>query len=169
MSRTLSSEALKAFYASETGDYPIILLEISHETLTEKIYISSDATQRISASIDEVIYGTVSNGIDYVFMPFNINLPNDIDDAAPTTQISIDNVSRHLVTIIRTIQTAPYITMKVVMFSHPDTVEVTFPNFRLDSITYDSMVISGDLSIDLMDKEPFPSGTFTPAYFPGLF
>jgi hypothetical protein len=59
--------------------------------------------------------------------------------------------------------------MKVVMFSHPDTVEVTFPNFRLDSITYDSMVISGDLSIDLMDKEPFPSGTFTPAYFPGLF
>jgi len=169
MSRTLSSDALKAFYASETGDYPIILLEISHSSLSNNIYISSDATQRISTSTEDIIYGTVSNGIDYVFMPFEINLPNDVDDAAPTTQISIDNVSRRLITTIRTIQTAPYITMKVVMYSNPDVVEVVFPNFRLDSISYDAMTLTGDLSTELMDKEPFPSGTFTPAYFPGLF
>lgn len=169
MSRALSSSALRAMFAEETGDYPILLITLSHETLSDPIRVSSDPTVRLSETVDDVIYGTVSRGVDYPFLPFQITLPGDFEDSAPRSQISIDNVSRELVAAIRSIYSPPQVTMELVMASSVDFVEATFPDFDLSDIDGDSMVISGTLSVDLLVSEPFPSGVFTPGQFPGMF
>lgn len=156
-------------FSEETGDYPILLITLSHPSLSQPILISSDPTSRISANVTDIVYGTVSRGNTFVFMPFTMSLPGDSEDSAPKTTISIDNVSRELVPTIRALTSPPTVTMELVMASTPDFVEALLPGFDLTSISYDAMTISGTLSVELLVSEPFPAGTFTPSQFPGLF
>lgn len=169
MSRTLSSTALSAFYAQETGDFPIILITITEPSLTTPVRISSDPTTRLIENLEQVIYGTTSRGNPFYFIPFSIVLPSDTDDAAPKATISIDNVSRELTPIIRGLSTPPSVMIELVMSSTPNVVEAVFPDFSITTIDYDQLTISGDLTVDLLVAEPFPAGTFTPSRFPALF
>lgn len=169
MSRTLSSAALRAMFAEDTGDYPILLITVTHSTLPTPIRVSSDPTTRLSATDAEVIYGTVSRSVSYPFLPFQISLPSDFEDSAPRAKITLDNVSRELTAAVRTLDSPPSVTIEMVMASSPDTVEAEFPGFDLSDIDGDVMTISGTLSIDLLVLEPFPAGVFTPGQFPGLF
>jgi hypothetical protein len=168
MSRTLSSTALKSFYAAETGDFPIMLLTITAVGLTDPIRISSDPTARIAEPIEDIVYGTVSRGENYYFIPFQISLPGENDEASRAS-ITIDNISRELVPTIRRLTAPPSVLMEMVMASSPNTVEVQFPGFSITSISYDRMTISGELNVEMLTSEPFPAGTFTPSRFPALF
>ena len=156
-------------FSEETGDYPILLITLSHSSLSEPIRVSSDPTSRISSTDADIVYGTVSRGNTFVFMPFTMSLPGDTEDSAPKTTISIDNVTRELVPTIRALTSPPTVTMELVMASTPDFVEALLPGFDLTSISYDALTISGTLSVELLISEPFPAGTFTPSQFPGLF
>lgn len=169
MSRAFSSSALRALYAEEAGDYPILLITISDPSLTTPVRVSSDPTQRVEETDQDIIYGTVSRGETYFFLPFNIKLPTDEADSAPKASLSIDNVSRELIPVIRSLTNPPEVTLELVMASDPDTVEAEFPQFILSSISYDSLTISGDLTVDMLVSEPFPAGKFNPSQFPGLF
>jgi hypothetical protein len=169
MSRTLSSQALRACFAEETEDYPILLLTITHEELDEPIYISSDATQRISSTDEEILYGTVSRGTNFYFAPFQMQLPNISSDSAPRSRFSIDNVKRILVPIIRSFSTPPTISMELVWSFDVDTVDVEFPGFQIREVEYDDMAVSGEMNVDHLVDEPFPCGVFGPAEFPGVF
>lgn len=169
MSRTLSSAALSAFYSEETGDFPIILITIVAAGVVNPIRVSSDPTQRVLETTADVFYGTVSRGETYYFIPFSITLPNDNDTTPPQTSITIDNVSRELMSFIRNLTSRPTATIEVVMSNTPDTVEVEFPEFDIETIGYDQLQITGELKVDMLVTEPFPAGTFTPAQFPGLF
>lgn len=169
MSRTLSSLALKAMFAEETGDYPILLVTISGGGLSEDIHISSDPTQRLLETDADIFYGTNSNGTDFYFLPFQLKLPDESDESAQQMTITIDNVSRELVPSIRSATSAPSINVDIVMSCSVDAVEASFPDFLITSVEYDELTISGSMSLDLFDSEPFPSGSFTPSAFPGLF
>lgn len=167
--RTLTSEALRAMFAAETGYYPILLLTISHPDLIQPLRVSSDATQRISVSDTDIVYGTVSRGLDFIFLPLTLALPLDSDEQAPRTTISMDNIERTMVPIIRSLTSPPTITIELVMSCSVSTVEATFPDFDLTGIKYDSLAISGTLALDMFVTEPFPLGSFTPSQFPGIF
>lgn len=166
---TLSAAALKAFNAQESGDFPIILLTISHASLSSPIRISSDSTQRLRETAAYVVYGSISRGNEFVFFPFQFALPEQDETQAPKTSIKIDNVDRSLLTIVRSLQSPPTVSIEVVMSCSVDTVEVTMPDFEIMKFEYDSLVISGDLVLDQYFAEPFPGGVFCPDYFPGLF
>lgn len=169
MSRSFSSSALRALYAEETGDYPILLITVSDPSLSTPVRVSSDSTQRVEETDQDIIYGTVSRGQTFYYIPFNIKLPSDEHDAAPKATISIDNVSKELIPVIRGLTQPPTVTMELVMASDPDTVEADFPEFVLTAINYDQLTISGDLTVDMLVSEPFPAGKFNPSQFPGLF
>ena len=169
MSRTLSASMLRAMYEPETGDYPIFLITLNHWTLDEPIRCSSDPTQRIAATDEDVHYGTNSRGDSYVFMPFTLILPPDDAEQAAKTTISIDNVTRELVPTIRALYEPPKVTLEIVMASAPDVVEVRFPDFKLTNITYDELSIVGELTLDMLETEPFPCLSITPTQFPAAF
>ncbi len=157
MSRSLSSLAQQSLYAAETGDAFLVLLTLSHPDLSAPICVTSDALP------------TVSNGVTFVPFPFDLALPNDLDAKSYRARLVIDNVDRQIVTAVRSVTTAPDILIQIVRAATPDTVEAAFVDFKLTNVIYDAYRIEGDLTVEDFTAEPYPAGSFSPGFFPGLF
>jgi hypothetical protein len=161
----------QAAYAPETGRVLIALITIAHESLSQPIRISTDPTQRLPdlTTDAEVVYGTISRGQTYIFLPVRIGLPSDTDEGPGAMIIEIDNVHRQYTRTIREISSPLAMTVELVMDNALGTVEATWPAFLLTDIRYDDTTIRGTLWLETLEKEPCPAGSFSPAYFPGLF
>jgi hypothetical protein len=161
----------RAIFSQETGRIAICLVTITHESLSEPIYLSADPTMRLPelTTASDVVYGTISRGRNYLYYPMSITLPNDTDEGGNEITVTIDNVRRELTEIIRTIQTPPVFLLEIVMDNALDVVEFQWPEYRLANITYNAQTITGTLSLETLVNEPFPVGAFTPAGFPGIF
>lgn len=168
---TVSLNFREAAFAAETGRVLIALLTIDHPDLAEPIRISTDPTQRLEelTTDEEVVYGTVSRGETFLFCPVRIRLPDDKDDGPGEMTLEVDNVHRDLTATIRSIFTPASITVEMVMDNDLDTVEAQWPEFLLTNISYDATTITGTLKLETLEREPFPAGSFSPAYFRGLF
>lgn len=167
MSRNLSPGFLAGLYAQESDEVVICLLTVTHEDLDLPIYLSSDATERLSD--DPLIYGTVSRSNEYLYLPFEFTLPDDKSDSPPRIQLSMDNTDRSLVGILRSISTPANIMVELILASDLDFVEVTMPALQLSDVTIDDGRISATLVADALINEPHPAQLFTPGSFPGLF
>ena len=141
---------------SPASDQPVILLKIDHADLSAPILVVND---RVNIT---------SNAQEYVAFPFEIKLPDSLEDAPPRARLLIDNVSREIGQAIRDISTAASVTISVVLRSDPDTLEIEFPTMRLTNVKYDALQVSGDLEFEDLTREPFPARIFSPAEFPGL-
>jgi hypothetical protein len=168
---TISLNFKEAAFAQETGRVPIALITLSHDDLLDDIRISTDPTQELSGLTTDLekVYGTTSNGDDYIFLPVRIKLPDDTEDGAGMMKLEIDNIHRSYTESIRSIFTPVSCQVDIVMDNDLDTIEASWPEFLLTSITYDAFVITGTLILETLMTEPFPSGTFIPSHFPGVF
>jgi hypothetical protein len=164
--RTLSNAAKAALYAQSTDEAFIILITINHSTFTDPVRVASDPLELLPVA---GVRGVVSRGQEFVFLPFNIELPAQDDSGVAKARLSVDNISREIVAAVRTATSALSINIEIVLASDPDTVEVSIEDFRLDRVTYDALTVSGDISVEYFDLEPFPARRFTPSDFPGLF
>ena len=167
MSRALSSAFVAAMNAQETAEVIIALLTFTHDMLSTPLRISSDPTVRISD--DPLLYATTSRGNDFIFLPISFSLPDDKGDVPPSVTITLDNVSRSMVTILRSIPTPASVLMEIVLGSSPNTVEISLPAMQLSTVTIDETSISAQLEVDHLVTEPHPAGIFTPGSFAGLF
>lgn len=167
MARTISTTLRGAMNAEETSQVPIILLTIDHDDLAEPFYLSSDPTTRLDG--DAPSYGTVSRGETYLFVPFSLVLPDDKTDAPPAAQISIDNVDRALIPILRSTSTPARVTIEVVLASAPNVVEMAFAEMDLVAADYNADSITITLQQNALQTEPFPADVISPSNFPGLF
>ncbi len=157
MPRDLSTAALAALFAQETGEALIVLLELSHPTLAEPIR---------AANNHEPI---TSNGVDYPAYPFEASLAGEEEDRSPTARIRIDNVDRSIVRAVREIVGEPLTArLSIVLASTPDQVEVGPLNFKIRQVDYDAQVVEGELLLEDVLNTPCPAHRFTPADFPGL-
>jgi len=157
MSRNLSLTAKQALNASETAEAFLILLTIDHADLTQPIRVSSDGVD------------TTSQSNTFVAFPFDLTLPDDMDNQAPRARLTIDNIDRQIVQAIRDIGGAPSVKIEIVRAADPDTIEASFPDFKLENVSYDAMTVQGELTLEDFTAEPFPARVFSPADFPGLF
>lgn len=161
----------QAAFAQETGRIPIALITLDHEDLDDPIYISSDPTQRIESltTATQVVYGTVSNGKTFIYLPVTIKLPDDSDEGSGEMTLEIDNIHRGYMEAIRSIFSPVTCQVDIVMDNASDVIEASWPEFQMVNIRYDASVISCTLKAESLETEPFPAGTFTPGQFPGLF
>lgn len=157
MPRTLTTAARAALYSAETGEAVLILLTLAHADLPAPIRVTSDSVE------------TVSRGDTFLAFPFEISLPDDDDERPPEMRLTIDNVGREIVDAVRSITTPATVLMEIVLGSAPDTVEVAFPDFELVDVTMDALAVSGRLTLESFDIEPYPAGEMNPIDFPGLF
>lgn len=165
----MTTNAFKqAAYAQETDEVFVTLITLESDELSQPVHICDDPTTKLT-SVGEDIYGIVSNGDTYIFMPFTIQLPRDDKSGVVSAQLSIQNIDRTIVKIARTVTRPVRVTIKCILASDPDTVELEFMNFQLSNIKYDVMTVSGDLTLNYWGLEPWPSWNFTPSNFPGLF
>ncbi len=165
---TISDTFREAAYASETDEVIVYLVKLYSEELSEPIFICSDPTQKLPELGDDV-YGIVSNGDTYVFMPFDIWLPRDDKTGSVSAKLSIQNTDRRIVEKARSVTKPITVRIQCVLASDPDYVDAEFDNFRLSNVKYDVMTVDGDLTLDYWGLEPFPSYKFTPSDWPGLF
>jgi len=155
MSRDTSLTFRSAVFSSETDQAFIVLIDIEYDG--NHLRISSDGVD------------TISGGDTYTAYPFEVTLPSDVEAEISRGSIQIDNVDRAIVTAIRSVTTAPSITLEVVLASDPDTIEATFSGFKLTNVYYNDFIVSADIGIESFMHEPFPGGSFLPSTFPGVF
>lgn len=166
--RTISTRFREAMNNPDTAEILVVLLTIHHPDWADPIRVSSDPTQLISETPEE--YATISRNLTFRYRPFSITLPDDVPDRSPRTQIVIENITRELIALVRgSPKRGVTMDIELVLAATPSFVEVAFYGFDLGQANYNASTITLDLSIDSMDTEPYPAGSFTPSYFPGLF
>lgn len=165
--RVLSLNFRQALFSQNSSEVPIFLLTITHEELDEPIRLTTDATERKSA--DPLVYRTMSRGDEFIYTGIELTIPDEQDKAPPASKLSIANVTRELVPLARSVTTPPSVKIEAILSSDLDTVEFFYPAFDMSNLTYDAAFLQFDLTIDSLVTEPFPSRTFSPAAFPGLF
>lgn len=166
MSRSVTSSFIAAVNAQTSSEVVVVLLTFSHADLADDIRISSDTTQTLPIA---GVLGTVSNGDEYLYAPFELEMPSETIDGISRARITIDNVDRQIISTIRSIRGIINMSIQIVLASDPDTVEVAIDNFQLQNIDYDAMKVSADLVIKYFENEPCPATRFNPSGFPGLF
>jgi len=150
--RNLSSSALNSMMnGTESDAVWLVLLELSHPSLVIPYRLVNN-TEKI-----------VSNGEDYIAYPFEIILSADDGTKLPEIQLTIDNVDRSLVETIRTLAEPPKISIKVVLASQPDIVEIEIQHMVLREVTYDQYRITGTLYADDILNARFPEGVISKA------
>jgi hypothetical protein len=154
--RSTSLTFRQAINAQETEQVFIILVEISGTGMD---------TIRVCSGGESIS----SNGNDYIYYPFSLDLPSDEAEDVPQAKMTIDNVDQSLIEAIRTLARAPSVRIMVVLASDPNQVEVDFSDFIFTDITYDALTISGTISVENFMSEPFPGDYIVPSNFISLF
>jgi len=159
MSRSLSAIAKAAANARETDEVYLVLLEINHSSLPAPIRLVNDQQDLIHLSNT------------YQRMAFELSLPDDRDEGLPRCRITVDNVSQDIVAAVRNMPaTEPAtVTIKVVLASQPDTIELEESGFTFRDVRWNIARVEGTLYLEDVLREPYPSGTMTPTFYPGLF
>lgn len=153
----ISNSLRGAMFAEETSDGLLVLLTITHGDLNTPIRIVNNNTN------------VISRGLEFIAFPFEIVLPTSSPDSPPKAQLIIDNISRELGQIIRTISSAPTVLIEVIRINDFNSLELSFPAFKLKNVRFDVSQVRGDLVSEDLQIEPYPVHTFSPANFPGLF
>lgn len=109
----------------------------------------------------------VSRGQTFLPVPFDIQLPADNGEQLPTVKIQISNVSE-IIEAIRGYPEAPRVKLEIVMNITPDTVERAIDFLRLNTVSYDAIQITGDLTVEDVLHSGFPRERYTAVNFPGL-
>jgi hypothetical protein len=167
MSRTLSLNFREALNAQDTGEVAIFLLTIDHDELSSPIYLSTDPTERLSEV--PLMYGTVSRSVTYIFIPMEIGLPDEREESPPRATFRISNVTRELVSLVRSVTTPAQAKLELVLASDLDTVEVESPWLDIVAATVTALDVSFELTLNSMATEMWPAESFDPSAFPGLF
>lgn len=179
---SMSPAALKAVFSPESDADLVMLITIYNPNNTSEVlyriadgFVNDPANPgkalRLSSTTDDhVVYGVISNGLEYTFLPIQVTLPNEDEAQAPRCSLTIHDVSRYLIPFIRTQLTGPApVKLDMVLSTSPNTVEASFSGFMMTSVTYNSTTVTAELTMVNYDREPFPQHSFTPLYFPGLF
>jgi hypothetical protein len=164
--RSVSATLKEAAFSQQTDVVFIYLVTITAPNLTQPILITSDSFELLPVAGGR---GVVSRGDEYVYLPFELSLPNEDDTGIGRAKITIDNVSREIVQAVRGSSGKIGIKIEIVLSTDVDTPEVVLDNFILDSINYDALTVTGEISVQYYDLEPYPSRRFTPSDFPAMF
>lgn len=157
MPRSVSLPALQGMLAQHTDAVFLELLTITHADLSSPI--------RIVNNTEEI----VSDGNTFSPFPFQVTLPSDVEDAEPVARVTVSNVDQTVITALRSVSSAPTFTLAVVLAESPSTYEYGPIDLELRDYQVTKQSIQMNLSLTNLAQEPYPSLSFDPVRFPGLF
>jgi hypothetical protein len=157
--------ARRTMFEERTTELEVLLVTIDHPDLASPIYLSSDPTERLST--DPLVYGTISNAIEYQFVLMGAVLPDDRKGSSPRTAITFDNIEATFVELARSFTEPATVDLAVVFASAPDLVTQSYTGLRMTRVTYDESSMTFDISREPYLNEPFGARQ-TKNFFPGL-
>jgi len=156
MPRNVSNAARQAINASNTGACFLVLLKLTHPDLTEPFRIVNDHQS------------IVSDGETYLPYNFDFTPPVEEDGTIKNSSLTIDNIDRAIVTMIRSISSAPTVTAKIILSDSPDTIEAGPWEFQMTNIVYNLQSVTGELIFENYLNDLISVVTYNYANFPGL-
>lgn len=165
---SMSPDAIRAVFSPDS-DKDLITLVTFYDPPVTPIRLCDSYTTRLSEDSTDVTYGVTSRGDNYIFLPLEITLPQEDEAQAPRCSITIRDVTRILIPTIRALTAPPKVKLELVLSNTPNTVEVSFDGFYITTFSYNRDQVTAELQMVNYDREPFPSHSFSPKYFPGLF
>ncbi|MBT9382231.1 hypothetical protein KM176_00015 [Pseudooceanicola sp. CBS1P-1] len=171
--RRVSLNARAAQDADISGEVYVALFEITHESLTETVRLSTDPTERITS--DPLVYGTRSSwrGANTATEPWlwtiaSALLPSDMEDTPTSASLVLENLDSAMVKVVRSFTSLATVNMAVVLAETPDVIEAEYLGLQILSADIDAGSITLAISREEIEAEPFPSGRMTRDRFPGL-
>lgn len=143
--------------AQHTDEAFILLVEFTH--------VPTNETYRAALNTEDI----VSQGEVYTACYFDIALPDVGNNAPQGSQLTLDNVDMRLVGLLRRITQPLKATLRVVLATTPDVIEMEFEDLTLREVNWDASKISGTLSSEDPLNQAFPSHMYDPRSFQGLF
>lgn len=153
----VSEKFIDSVYGPDIEEVWLVLATVSHPDL--------DGDLRVVNNTEDI----VSRGETFYACPFEVVLPDDTDKGPPAAKVTIDNVDQKMTVAMRTIDTPATVTFEIIDAEAPDHVEVSYTGLTLRDIEIDVARVSGTVGLDDTQREPFPSHSFSPSYFPGAF
>ena len=158
MPRTLPTSVITAVNSQTTTNVFLVLLEISHSSIGTFYLVNN--TENI-----------VSGANTYLAFPFSVTLPPDDPELQVRARLTLSNVTTEL-NILRTLagqRERVSVSLKVIEASAPTVILQRISGLVAASVSYNADAMDIDLTIDNFLTEPFPSATFSPSTFPGIF
>ena len=191
--RTIASTFRANIEASNTSDFPVIFVTVSHPNLDTPLYFNSD------------IRNYLLNGITYIGAALEISLLSD-DVNPPQAKVTIPNVDEEIGDVVLAMTTPPRIEMDVYAASDFDSgspanplsgnilmedgvstilmedgvstfqlenpqpvLQYSAPYLFLQNVQCDAVSLSADIRSFDLSSEPWPSIRSTRDRLPGLF
>jgi len=158
MARSLPTTVITAVNSQTTTRVFLVLLEITHSDLATFYLVNN--TENIT-----------SGGNTYIAFPFAVTLPPDDPALQVRARLTLSHVTTEL-NILRTLagqRERPSFTLKVIDASAPNVILQSVSGLIAASVSYNADAMHIDPTIDNFLTEPFPSATFSPSPFPGIF
>lgn len=145
--------------------------DIEAGTSSAYTYLATDAVLKEAIAVDRenIFYGVMSGTTPFLFLPFELTLPSEDQASTTRCKLTLHDVMRQLMPVIRTINSAPSVDITLVLSKTPSVIEASFNDFLLGGIGYTEESVTGELTVESLATEPFPCHTFTPSVAPGLF
>ena len=158
MSRQYSSQFKSTLAKVSAEEAPLVLLEISHASLTTPVRVVND------------MQDLTSNGNLFIACPFRYVLPDDFENQLPKARLAVDNVGRDLMYWIETSAGGNGSTVKMmqVMRSRPDTVEWSI-TMNLYNVQVTMKEVSAELGFENLFAKPAVLLQYRPDNSPGIF
>lgn len=151
-----STDALAESIAQHQDDPFLVLLTLSHDSLSEPIRIVRNRK------------AITSRGNSFLAYPFEVELPTDGEEV-PSARITIANISRTIGKTLEKLVEPPSCLIEIVLASTPDTVERSWDEFSFTQVSWDAMRMTATIQQLAYWDEPWPRKKVLPIHFPGLF
>lgn len=156
----ISSTLRQALYAQETDKVIAPLLTFSHPSLAAPIRIVLNDTD------------VTSRGNLFRAHAFDVRLPRQSADTPGRGTIAMGNVDGEILDQIRALAKPPPtvgVLIEVIRIEDPDLLECAFDDLELLEVSYDALVIEGNIGQESFLRQRYPKDSYTPATAPGLF
>jgi hypothetical protein len=143
--------------AAQTNEVVLTFLSLSHPDLSAPLYVVNNNV------------AIVKDGVTFAPFPFAISLPADTDGNIGNASLTIDAVDLSIITALKSIDTAPTVSLVVALASDPQVTELDLGEFTWKEISYNEQTVSGELTYsDTLDLL-VPSIVIDPVDLPGSF
>jgi hypothetical protein len=156
--RAISLAGIAALYAENTGDGLLPLIKLSHESLSPSL--------RYVRNTD----GIFSRGNEYDALAFDILFPSETEQSPPVARMTVDNVGRTLIPLLRSVTTFVSVDIELVKISDLDLVEARWLNYRITQVTGpDAVSVDTKLELDDLTVARYPRFHYTESLYPALW
>jgi hypothetical protein len=155
--RNVSAAFKQAMFDQSTDSVFLVLLTLSHPDLPSDIRLVNNRQS------------VVSGGETYSPYAFGVDMPGDSEGRVSAVYLVIDNTDRSIVQAVRSINDAPTVTIRVVLASAPNTVELGPFEYRLRDVQFTKEEVRGQLVFMERLAREIPAHRFVARDFPGLY